>query len=52
MPKYSVFQLAGYVKGNSAIHITRVYGECKRNLGGSALLGVRVFVSTVVEARR
>jgi len=26
-PKYSVSQVVGYIKGKSAIHIARVYGE-------------------------
>ena len=31
-PKYSVSQVIGYIKGKSAIHLARVYGERKRNL--------------------
>ena len=30
-PKYSVSQVIGYIKGKSAIHIARVYGENRRN---------------------
>jgi putative transposase len=31
-PKYAVSQVVGYIKGKSAIHLARVYGERKRNL--------------------
>jgi putative transposase len=34
-PKYAVSQVAGYIKGKSAIHLARVYGERKRNSWGS-----------------
>ena len=30
-PKYSVSQVVGFIKGKSAIHLARVYGERKRN---------------------
>ncbi len=33
-PKYAVSQVVGYIKGKSAIHLARVYGERKRNFGG------------------
>ena len=33
-PKYAVSQVVGYLKGKSAIHIARVYGERKRNFVG------------------
>ena len=39
-PKYAVSQVVGYIKGKSAIHLARVYGERKR---GSKLLGTRIF---------
>ena len=32
--KYAVSQVMGYIKGKSAIHLTRVYGEKKRNFAG------------------
>jgi putative transposase len=38
-PKYAVSQVVGYIKGKSAIHLARVYGERKRNFCGPALLG-------------
>ena len=33
-PKYAVSQVVGFIKGNSAIHMARVYGERKRNFVG------------------
>lgn len=33
-PKYAVSQVVGYIKGKSAIHLARVYGERKRNFIG------------------
>ena len=33
-PKYSVAQVIGYMKGKSAIHVARTYGERKRNFVG------------------
>jgi putative transposase len=33
-PKYAVSQVIGYIKGKSAIHLARVYGEKKRNFVG------------------
>ena len=33
-PKYSVSQVVGFIKGKSAIHVARVYGERKRNFVG------------------
>ena len=33
-PKYAVAQGIGYIKGKSAIHLARVYGERKRNFMG------------------
>jgi len=41
-PKYAVSQVVGYIKGKSAIHLARVYGERKRNFVGQPLLGQRV----------
>ena len=34
-PKYAVAQVVGFIKGKSAIHLARVYGERKRNLWAS-----------------
>jgi putative transposase len=33
-PKYAVAQVVGFLKGKSAIHLARVYGERKRNVVG------------------
>jgi putative transposase len=33
-PKYSVAQVIGFIKGKSAIHLARTYGERKRNFVG------------------
>ena len=30
-PKYAVSQVVGYIKGKSAIHLARTYGERKQN---------------------
>jgi putative transposase len=30
-PKYAVSEVMGYIKGKSAIHLARVYGERKQN---------------------
>ena len=46
-PKYAVSQLIGYIKGKSAIHLARVYGERKRNFVGQHFWARGYFVSTV-----
>jgi putative transposase len=46
-PKYSVAQVIGYIKGKSAIHIARTYGERKRNFVGQHFWARGYFVSTV-----
>src|SRR6267154_5423384 len=46
-PKYAVSQVIGYIKGKSAIHLTRVYGERKRNFTGQHFWARGYFVSTV-----
>ena len=46
-PKYSVAQVVGYIKGKSAIHIARVYGERSRNFTGQSFWARGYFVSTV-----
>jgi putative transposase len=45
-PKYAVSQVIGYIKGKSAIHLARVYGERKRNFVGH-FWARGYFVSTV-----
>ena len=44
-PKYSVLQAIGYIKGKSAIHLARVYGERKRNFVGQHFWARGYFVS-------
>ena len=46
-PKYVVSQVVGYIKGKSAIHLSRVYGERKRNVVGQHFWARGYFVSTV-----
>ena len=46
-PKYAVSQVIGYIKGKSAIHLARVYGERKRNFTGQHFWARGYFVSTV-----
>jgi len=46
-PKYSVSQVVGFIKGKSAIHIARTYGERKRNFVGQHFWARGYFVSTV-----
>ena len=46
-PKYAVSNVVGYIKGKSAIHLARVYGERKRNFVGQSFWARGYFVSTV-----
>jgi len=46
-PKYAVSQVVGFIKGKSAIHLARVYGERKQNFVGQHFWARRYFVSTV-----
>ena len=46
-PKYAVSQVVGYIKGKSAIHLARTYGEKKRNFVGQRFWARGYFVSTV-----
>jgi putative transposase len=45
-PKYSVSQVVGYIKGKSAIHLARTYGERKKSFVGR-FWARGYFVSTV-----
>jgi putative transposase len=47
LPKYAVSQVIGYIKGKSAIHQARVYGERKRSFVGQFFWARGYFVSTV-----
>jgi putative transposase len=46
-PKDAVSQVVGFIKGKSAIHIARVYGEWKRNFVGEHFWARGYFVSTI-----
>ena len=46
-PKYAVSQIVGYIKGKSAIHVAREYGERTRNFVGQHFWARGYFVSTV-----
>ena len=46
-PKFAVSNVVGYIKGKSAIHLARVYGERKRNFVGQHFWARGYFVSTV-----
>jgi putative transposase len=46
LPKYPVSQAVGFIKGKSAIHLARAYGERKRNFVGQHFWVRGCFVST------
>lgn len=46
-PKFAASQVVGFIKGKSAIHLARVYGERKQNYAGQSLWARGYFVSTV-----
>jgi putative transposase len=46
-PQYAVPQVVGFIKGKSAIHLARVYGERKRSFVGQHFWARGYFVSTV-----
>ena len=46
-PKYSVSQVVGFIKGKSAIHIARNFGERRRNFVGQSFWARGYVVSTV-----
>jgi len=46
-PKYAVSHVIGYIKGKSAIHIARTFGDRKRNFVGQHFWARGYFVSTV-----
>jgi putative transposase len=47
LAKYAVSQVIGYIKGKSAIHLGRVYGERKRNFVGQHFWACGFWLSTV-----
>jgi putative transposase len=46
-PKYAVANVVGYIKGKSAMHIARTFGEQKRNFVGQHFWARGYFASTV-----
>ena len=46
-PKYAVSHVVGFIKGKSAIHMARVYGERKRNVVGQHFWARGFIVNTV-----
>jgi putative transposase len=46
-PKFAVSQVIGFIKGKSAIHLARVYGEKKKNFVGQHFWARGYWVSTV-----
>ena len=46
-PKYAVSEVIGFIKGKSAIHVARVYGERRRNFTGQHFWARGYLVSTV-----
>lgn len=46
-PKYAVSEVVGYIKGKSAIHLARAYGERQRDYRGQHFWARGYFVSTV-----
>jgi putative transposase len=46
-PKHAVAHVVGFLKGKSAIHLARVYGERKRNFVGQHFWARGYYVSTV-----
>jgi putative transposase len=46
-PKHAVSQVVGFIKGKSAIHLARVYGEQRRNFVGQHFWARGYFVNTV-----
>ncbi len=46
-PKYAVSKVVEYIKGKSAIHLARTYGERKQNFTGQHFWARGYFVSTV-----
>jgi putative transposase len=45
-PKYAVSEVIGFIKGKSAIHLARVYGERKQNFVGQHFWARGYMVST------
>ena len=46
-PKCAVSQVVGFIKGRSAIHLARTYGERQQNLAGQHFCARGFLVSTM-----
>jgi putative transposase len=46
-PKYAVSEVVGFIKGKSAIHLARAYGERKQNFVGQHFWARGYMVSTI-----
>ena len=46
-PKYTVSEVVGFIKGKSAMHLARTYGERKQNYVGQHFWARAYLVSTV-----
>jgi REP element-mobilizing transposase RayT len=51
-PKYSVSSVVGFIKGKSAIHLARVYGEQKQNYAGQSFWARDISYRRWAETRR
>ena len=51
-PKYAVSHVVGYIKGKSAIHLARTYGERQRNFVGQNFWARGYFVTRLVGTRK
>jgi putative transposase len=51
-PKYAVSQVIGYIKGKSAIHMARIYGERQRNFTGQHFWRGDISSRRLVETKR
>jgi REP-associated tyrosine transposase len=47
LPKYAMSEVIGYIKGKSAVHLARTYGERKQNYVGQSFWARGYMVSTV-----
>ena len=46
-PKYAVSQVVGFIKGKSAIHLARTYGDRKQNYSGQSFWARGYFLSAI-----
>ena len=52
LPKYSVSQVVGYIKGNSTIHIARDYMDREKNYTGMSFRLEAILFLLSVETRK